>query len=48
MLMNRPCDLPNKELYYTMLCEEVDRLCLDPRVAEASKQYLHIIFFYEE
>lgn len=48
MLMIRPCDLPNKELYYTMLCEELDRICLDPRIADASKQYLYITFFYEE
>lgn len=48
MLMIRPCDLPNKELYYTMLCKELDRICLDHRVADASKQYLYITFFYEE
>ena len=48
MLMIRPCDLPNKELYYTMLCEELDRLGLESHMADASKQYLYITFFYEE
>lgn len=48
MLMIRPCDLPNKELYYAMLCEQLDRLGLERRVADASKQYLYITLFYEE
>jgi hypothetical protein len=48
MFIIRPCDLPNKHVYYAMLCKELDRICLDPRVADASKQYLYITLFYEE
>lgn len=41
----RLCDLPNKNMYYNILCEELDRICLDPRVADASKQYLYEMFY---
>ena len=47
MLMIRVCDLPNKELYYNMLCAEVDRIA-EIRVADATKTYLYWMFFCEE
>lgn len=47
MLIIRLCDLPNnyKHMYYTMLCEELDKVGLESRVADISKQYLHEIFY---
>ena len=48
MLMIRSCDLPNKHMYYTMLCEELDKLGLESNVADASKQYLYYELFYKE
>lgn len=48
MLIIRPCDLPNKHTYYTMLCKELDSMGLESHVADISKQYLYETFFYEE
>lgn len=47
MLNIRPYDMPNKQVYYTMLCEELDKMGLESRVADASKQYLYLTFFYK-
>ena len=44
MLIIKPCDLSNKHVYYTMLCEEVDSLGLESHVADISKQYLYEMF----
>lgn len=42
----RLCDLPNKHMYYNMLCEELDRLgVLEKHVADISKQYLYEMFY---
>ena len=48
MLVIRNCDIPNKELYYTMLCKELDSMGLESHVADISKQYLYETFFCEE
>lgn len=47
-MLIRPCDIPNKNLYYTMLCEEIDRIGLESRIADITKAYLYEIFFCEE
>lgn len=46
-MLIRLYDIPNKELYYNMLCEEVDRIA-ESRVADATKTYLYWMFFCEE
>lgn len=46
-MLIRLYDMPNKELYYSMLCSEVDRMELESRVADISKQYLYEMFFGE-
>ena len=48
MLTIRPCDLPNKQVYFIMLCEELDNMGLESHVADASKQYLYLSFFYKD
>lgn len=45
MLIIRPCDLPNKHMYYSMLCEELDRMKLERRITDISKQYLYEMFY---
>lgn len=47
-MLIRPCDIPNKNLYYTMLCEEIDRMGLESRIADITKGYLYEMFFCEE
>lgn len=47
-MLIRPCDIPNKNLYYSMLCQELDKMGLERRVTDISKQYLYEIFFCEE
>lgn len=47
-MLIRLYDMPNKELYYSMLCSEVDRMRLESRVADATKTYLYWMFFCEE
>lgn len=47
-MLIRLYDMPNKELYYSMLCSEVDRMGLESRVADATKTYLYWMFFCEE
>lgn len=44
----RPYDISNKEMYYTMLCEEIDRMGLENRVVDVAKGYLYQMFFCEE
>lgn len=44
----RPYAIPNKEVYYTMLCEEIGRIGLESRVVDAAKGYLYEMFFCEE
>lgn len=46
-MLIRLYDMPNKELYYSMLCSEVDRMGLESRVVDATKGYLHEMFFGE-
>ena len=46
-MLIRLYDMPNKELYYTMLCEEVDRMGLESRIADVTKGYLYEMFFGE-
>lgn len=48
MLIIRPYDIPNKQVYYTMLCKELDNMELKSHVVDVSKQYLYISFFYED
>lgn len=47
-MLIRPYDLPNKELYYNMLCEEVDRMGLESLIADITKKRLNELFFCEE
>lgn len=47
-MLIRLCDIPNKEVYYTMLCEEVGRMGLESRVVDVAKGYLYEMFFCEE
>lgn len=47
-MLIRLCDIPNKNLYYTMLCEEIDRIGLESRVVDVAKGYLYEMFFCEE
>ena len=44
MLTIRPYDMPNKQVYFTMLCKELDSMGLEDRVADISKQYLYLSF----
>ena len=46
-MLIRPYDMSNKDVYYTMLCSEVDRIA-ESRVADATKTYLYWMFFCEE
>lgn len=46
-MLIRLYDMPNKELYYSMLCSEVDRMGLESRVVDATKGYLYEMFFGE-
>ena len=48
MLTIRPYDMPNKQVYFTMLYKELDSMGLEDRVADISKQYLYLSFFYED
>lgn len=41
-------DIPNKEVYYTMLCGEINRIGLESRVVDVAKGYLYQMFFCEE
>lgn len=41
----RLCDLLNKHMYYNILCEELDKMCLESHVADISKQYLYEMFY---
>lgn len=47
-MLIRLCGMPNKELYHTMLCEEVDRMELESLIADVTKGYLYQMFFCEE
>lgn len=47
-MLIRPRDIPNKNLYYSMLCEEIDRIGFENRIADVAKGYLYEIFFCEE
>lgn len=47
-MLIRARDIPNKKLYYTMLCEELDRMGLERHITGISKQYLYEVFFCEE
>ena len=46
-MLIRLYDMPNKELYYTMLCEEVDRMGLESIVADQTKELLNEMFYVE-
>lgn len=46
-MLIRLYDMPNKELYYSLLCSEVDRMGLESRVVGATKAYLYEMFFGE-
>lgn len=37
-------DLPNKELYYKLLCSELDSMGLEDKVVDVSKEYLRGMF----
>lgn len=41
-------DIPNKELYYNILCQEVDRMGLESLIADITKKRLYEMFFCEE
>lgn len=47
-MLIRLSDIPNKELYYTMLCEEVDSMGLESLIADQTKELLYEMFFCEE
>lgn len=47
-MLIRLCDMPNKELYYTMLCQELGKVGLESRVVDVAKGYLYEVFFCEE
>lgn len=46
-MLIRLYDMPNKELYYTMLCQEVDSMGLESLIADITKGYLYEMFFVE-
>ena len=46
-MLIRLYDMPNKELYYTMLCQEVDRMGLESLIADITKKRLYEMFFVE-
>ena len=37
-------DLPNKELYYKLLCSELESMGLEDKVVDVSKKYLRGMF----
>lgn len=40
-------DLPNKELYYKLLCSELESMGLEDKVVDVSKEYLKACLDYE-
>lgn len=48
MLIIRASDIPDKGLYYTMLCQELDKMGLESLIVDVAKGYLYEAFFCEE